>query len=159
MKTLSDFIVVDSSGGDVSLSCYGGDLVLIVNVASHCGFTKQYAGLQTLYDQYKSKGLVVLAFPCNQFGEQEPGSDEVIQNFCSTRYSVTFPVFSKVTVKGPSSDPLFQWLCQQAPGLMGAQSIKWNFTKFLVHRDGQTVKRFAPMVTPEKMESYLLTCL
>lgn len=135
----------------VSLSQYKGKTLLIVNVASECGFTKQYEGLQKLYTDYQKKGLEILGFPCNQFGGQEPGTNEEIQTFCSGRFGVTFPIFSKVDVNGDSADPLFTYLKKECPGILGTEAIKWNFTKFLVSQDGKVLKRFAPTDTPESL--------
>jgi glutathione peroxidase len=125
--------------------------VLIINTASACGFTPQFAGLQTLHDTYGPRGLVVLGFPCNQFGGQDPGNHEQIQSFCQLNYGVTFTMMEKVCVNGDQADPLFQWLKAEAPGLLGSQAIKWNFTKFLVGRNGRVIRRFAPQDAPEKL--------
>ena len=122
-----------------------------MNTASACGFTPQFAGLQTLHDTYGARGLAVLGFPCNQFGGQDPGSPEQIQSFCQLNYGVTFPMMAKVCVNGDQADPLFQWLKAEAPGLLGSQAIKWNFTKFLVGRDGRVIRRYAPQDTPAKL--------
>lgn len=135
-------------GGAGALAAYAGKVLLIVNVASRCGFTPQYAGLEALYRRYADRGFVVLGFPCNQFGEQEPGSDTEIAAFCTTTYDVTFPLFAKVAVNGPGADPLWAWLQAERPGLAGIRAIKWNFTKFLVGRDGAIVARYAPMTKP-----------
>lgn len=144
---------VNRLNGDSSdLSEYKGQVLLIVNTASECGFTPQYEGLESLYQQYKDKGFSVLGFPCNQFGKQEPGSNDEIANFCSTRFSVSFPLFEKVDVNGDNAHPLFQHLKKQAPGILGSQSIKWNFTKFLVDSSGNAVKRFAPKDKPTSLE-------
>jgi len=130
---------------------YRGKTLLVVNVASKCGFTPQYTGLQRLYDDYKEKGLVVLGFPCDQFGHQEPGNEEEIQNFCSTNYNVTFPMFAKINVNGSGTHPLYAHLKSEKKGLLGSESIKWNFTKFLVDSEGAVVRRYAPNDTPEKI--------
>ena len=130
---------------------YRGKTLLVVNVASKCGFTQQYTGLQRLYDDYKEKGLVVLGFPCDQFGHQEPGNEEEIQNFCSTNYNVTFPMFAKIDVNGSGTHPLYAHLKSEKKGLLGSESIKWNFTKFLVDSEGVVVRRYAPNDTPEKI--------
>lgn len=130
---------------------YRGKTLLVVNVASKCGFTPQYTGLQRLYDDYKEKGLVVLGFPCDQFGHQEPGNEEEIQNFCSTNYNVTFPMFAKIDVNGSGTHPLYAHLKSEKKGLLGSESIKWNFTKFLVDSEGAVVRRYAPNDTPEKI--------
>ncbi|MCM3678922.1 glutathione peroxidase [Sphingomonas paucimobilis] len=133
------------------MSAYAGRVLLIVNTASQCGFTPQYEGLEALHRRYEAQGLTVLGFPCNQFGGQEPGDATEIANFCSTTYDVTFPVLAKVEVNGDGADPLFQWLKAEAPGLLGTKRIKWNFTKFLVNRDGEVVGRYAPTTKPEDL--------
>ena len=130
-----------------------GDAMLIVNVASKCGFTPQYAGLELLHRKYKARGLTVLGFPCNQFGAQEPGGPEEIASFCALTYDVSFPVMSKIDVNGPDAHPLFVWLKRQKRGLLGISGIKWNFTKFLVGRDGRIIQRFESAVTPEQMDA------
>lgn len=140
-------------GSSENLQDYAGKVLLIVNVASRCGFTPQYRDLQNLYAKYQSQGLEILGFPCNQFGAQEPGSAEQIQSFCSTNYSVTFPMFDKVDVNGSSTHPLYAFLREQAPGILGTTGIKWNFTKFLVSKDGQTVARMASADGAGKMEA------
>ncbi|MFZ5746280.1 MAG: glutathione peroxidase [Pseudomonadota bacterium] len=142
-----------ADGGTVSLRDYAGQVLLIVNTASKCGFTPQYAGLEELYRRYRDRGFSVLAFPCNQFGAQEPGDAAEIANFCSTSYDVTFPVFAKVDVNGADAAPLFRHLKDKAPGFLGSKAVKWNFTKFLVDRDGRVVGRFAPTTRPEKLAS------
>jgi glutathione peroxidase len=149
MTTVYDFTAQTISGDDVSLSDYRGKVLLIVNTASKCGFTPQYEGLEALYRDLKDRGLVVLGFPCNQFGSQEPGSSEEIASFCNLTYDVSFPMFAKVDVNGPEASPLFAWLKETAPGLLGTTAIKWNFTKFLVDREGQVVDRFASAATPD----------
>lgn len=146
---LYDFTIKTSDGKDTTLSPYQGKVLLIVNVASKCGFTPQYEGLEKLNASYKDRGLMVLGFPCNQFGAQEPGTDSDIQSFCSMNYGVTFPVFSKVDVNGESAHPLYQYLKKEEPGVFGTEGIKWNFTKFLVSRDGKVIKRYAPTTKPE----------
>lgn len=138
------------TGEEKSLSDYEGRVLLIVNTASRCGFTSQYRELQQLYETYRERGLEILAFPCNQFANQEPGSEEEIQKFCETQYNVTFPLFSKVKVKGPDAHPLFKYLTESAPGMLGKE-IKWNFTKFLVNRRGEVVKRYAPQTSPRRI--------
>lgn len=138
-------------GSKASLTEYQGKVVLVVNTASKCGFTSQYAGLQKLYDTYKEKGLVILGFPCNQFGSQEPGSEKEIGSFCQQNYGVTFPMFAKIEVNGEKTAPFYQALKEAAPGLLGSKKIKWNFTKFLISRDGQSVQRFAPQTKPESL--------
>jgi glutathione peroxidase len=140
------------NGTDVSLSEYQGKVLLIVNVASQCGFTPQYKGLEKLYEQFKEKGLVVLGFPCNQFAGQEPGNESDIKSFCELNFGVTFPLFSKINVNGPDAHPLYQYLKNRLPGVLGSEGIKWNFTKFLVDREGEPVKRYASTDTPESME-------
>ena len=135
-----------------SMEKYRGDVVLIVNTASKCGFTPQYDALQKLYEQYKDQGFTVLGFPCNQFGKQEPGSNNDIQQFCQLNFGVSFPMFAKIEVNGDNAAPLFQQLKSDAPGIAGTQSIKWNFTKFLVGRDGRVIKRFAPKDKPQSLE-------
>jgi glutathione peroxidase len=151
MTTLNHFTVRRIDGAELALSTLTGQVVLIVNTASACGFTPQFAGLQTLHDTYGARGLAVLGFPCNQFGGQDPGSPEQIQSFCQLNYGVTFPMMAKVCVNGDQADPLFQWLKAEAPGLLGSQAIKWNFTKFLVGRDGRVIRRYAPQDTPAKL--------
>jgi glutathione peroxidase len=140
------------NGSPENLQDYAGKVLLIVNVASNCGFTSQYRDLQNLYSEYQAKGLEILGFPCNQFGAQEPGSAEQIQNFCSTNYGVTFPMFEKTDVNGGGSHPLYLYLKDQAPGILGTTGIKWNFTKFLVSKDGQSITRFASADGASKME-------
>jgi glutathione peroxidase len=140
------------NGSPENLQDYAGKVLLIVNVASNCGFTSQYRDLQNLYSAYQAKGLEILGFPCNQFGAQEPGSAEQIQNFCSTNYGVTFPMFEKTDVNGGGSHPLYLYLKDQAPGILGTTGIKWNFTKFLVSKDGQSITRFATADGASKME-------
>lgn len=141
------------TGADADLSAYKGHVLLIVNTASQCGFTPHYAGLETLYRQYKDQGLVVLGFPCNQFGAQEPGSAADIAAFCEKNYGVSFPLFDKVDVNGANAHPLFTLLKAEAPGVLGTEGIKWNFTKFLVGRDGKVHDRYAPTTTPAQLES------
>ena len=139
------------NGQEQSLADYEGKVMLVVNTASKCGFTPQYEGLEKVYQQYKDKGLVVLGFPCNQFGAQEPGGKEEIQEFCQLNYGVSFPMFDKIDVNGHNTHPLYEYLKKQATGVLGSESIKWNFTKFLVNRDGKVVDRFAPTTKPEDM--------
>lgn len=138
-------------GEPVDLKQYAGKVLLIVNTASNCGFTPQYKGLEAIYQQFKDKGVEVLGFPCNQFGHQEPGSAGEIGAFCEKNYGVTFPLFDKIDVNGDKAHPLFQHLKSQAPGLLGSQSIKWNFTKFLVKKDGTVFKRYAPQTAPKDL--------
>ncbi len=149
--TLYTLRATDNAGNDVSFETMEGKLILIVNTASKCGFTPQYEGLQELYTKYNSKGLEVIAFPCDQFAHQEPGDDEAIKEFCTLNYGVTFPIMQKIEVNGPGTHPVFAWLKQKAPGVMGG-GIKWNFTKFLVSRDGQSVTRYAPTVKPSDLK-------
>ncbi|OYY71257.1 glutathione peroxidase [Sphingomonas sp. 28-63-12] len=148
MTAITDFQVRGADGKPVDLSAYAGRVLLIVNTASKCGFTPQYQGLEDLHRRYGDQGFAVLGFPCNQFGAQEPGDAAEIATFCTVNYDVTFPVFAKVEVNGSGADPLFARLRQDAPGLMGTTTIKWNFTKFLVDRQGNTVRRYAPNDTP-----------
>jgi len=151
MTSVYDFSARDIDGNERSLADYRGKTLLIVNVASKCGFTPQYTGLEALWRADRDKGLVVLGFPCDQFGHQEPGDEAEIRNFCSTSYDVSFPLFAKVEVNGDGAHPLYKWLKSEGKGILGSESIKWNFTKFLVDRDGQVVKRYAPTDTPEKI--------
>ena len=146
-----DYKVKNISGEDVSMSDYKGKVVLIVNTASKCGFTKQYEGLEELYEKYKDQGFVILGFPCNQFGAQEPGGNEEIKNFCTSTFSVTFPMMSKIDVNGDDADPLYKFLKKEKGGILG-NDIKWNFTKFLIDRDGNVVDRFASQKTPKALE-------
>lgn len=146
------------SGQQIAMADYAGKLVLVVNTASHCGFTPQYAGLEALYKKYAAQGLVVLGFPCNQFGKQEPGGADDISRTCYINYGVSFPMFEKVDVNGAAAHPLFRYLKDALPGVLGGR-IKWNFTKFLVGRDGKPLKRFAPISTPEKLETAIITAL
>ena len=152
MSSVYDFSLKRITGENQSLGEYDGKVLLIVNVASKCGLTPHYNGLQKLYDEYSDRGLEVLGFPCNQFGAQEPGSEADIQEFCTTNFSVSFPMFSKVEVNGPGRDPLYGWLTSQSTEPDGPGDIKWNFAKFLVGRDGQVIARFAPTVEPEAPE-------
>lgn len=148
MTTAHDFSARDIDGNELSLSRYKGEALLIVNVASKCGFTPQYAGLETLQKTYHQRGFEVLGFPCDQFGHQEPGDEAEIRNFCALTYDVSFPMFAKIEVNGRNAHPLYQWLKEQKSGLLGIGAIKWNFTKFLIDRDGQVVRRYAPTDTP-----------
>lgn len=143
-----DYTVTNLQGQAVDLKQYLGKVVLIVNTASKCGFTPQYKGLEAVYQQFKDKGVVVLGFPCNQFGHQEPGRADEIGSFCEKNYGVTFPLFEKIDVNGKNAHPLFQHLKSEAPGLLGIQAIKWNFTKFLIKQDGSVFKRYAPQTAP-----------
>jgi glutathione peroxidase len=149
MPAITDFSVRAADGTPVDLSAYAGKVLLIVNTASKCGFTPQYEGLEALHRQFGDRGFEVLGFPCNQFGAQEPGDAAEIANFCSLTYDVTFPVFAKIDVNGANADPLFVALKKQAPGFLGTEGIKWNFTKFLIGKDGQVVERYAPTTKPE----------
>jgi glutathione peroxidase len=149
--SLYDIKVKNAKNEEVELSKYKGKALLIVNVASECGFTNQYEGLEKLYETYKDKGFEVLGFPCNQFGGQEPGSDEEIQTFCTGTFGVKFPVMAKVDVNGSNASPLYEHLKSEAPGILGTEMIKWNFTKFLVSKDGKVLKRFAPQDKPESL--------
>lgn len=149
---------ISLSGQLISMADYAGKLVLVVNTASHCGFTPQYAGLEALYKKYAAEGLMVLGFPCNQFGKQEPGDANEIAQTCHINYGVSFPMFEKVEVNGPATHPVFRLLKDELPGVLGRR-IKWNFTKFLIGRDGKPLKRFAPVSTPQKMESAILAAL
>ena len=152
MRTIADFSAALPSGQNVSLADKAGKVLLVVNTASKCGFTPQYAGLEKLWRKYRDRGFEVIAFPCNQFGGQEPGDAAEIASFCLLNYGVSFPVLGKVEVNGESAAPLFRWLKDEARGLLGTKRIKWNFTKFLVARDGRVVRRFAPADKPEKLE-------
>jgi glutathione peroxidase len=154
-----NFSVKDIDGTTSSLSRFEGKVLLIVNVASKCGFTPQYKGLQSLYDKFKEKGFEILAFPCNQFGAQEPGNETEIKNFCSLNYNVTFPLFGKIDVNGKNAEPLYEFLKKEEPGILGTELIKWNFTKFLVNKKGEVLKRYAPNVTPESLEHDILKAL
>src|SRR3954462_14184007 len=151
MKTVYDFEARQIDGKTVPLADYRGKVLLIVNTASACGFTPQFGGLEELHKTYGGKGLVVLGFPCNQFGSQDPGSNDEIGAFCQKNYGVSFPMMGKVDVNGAGSHPLYQWLSAEAPGLLGSKAIKWNFTKFLVGKDGQVIKRYAPQDSPASL--------
>jgi glutathione peroxidase len=151
MTTLYDFEARQINGTTVPLEQYRGKALLIVNTASACGFTPQFGGLEALHEKYGQRGLAVLGFPCNQFGSQDPGSNEEIASFCQLNYGVSFPMMAKIDVNGPRADPLFKWLTAEAPGILGSKAIKWNFTKFLVGKDGQVIKRYAPTDKPEDM--------
>jgi glutathione peroxidase len=150
--TIYDFQAKTIDGRDVSLSEYRGKVLLIVNVASRCGFTPQYGGLQKLYDQHKASGFEVLGFPCNQFGHQEPANESEIQTFCDTTYGVRFPLFSKIDVNGSKAHPVFEFLKSAKPGFLGMKLIKWNFTKFLIDRTGRPIKRYSPQTAPSVIE-------
>ncbi|MES0874545.1 glutathione peroxidase [Sinimarinibacterium thermocellulolyticum] len=153
MSTVFDFQAKTIDGRMQKLDAYAGKVLLIVNVASKCGFTPQYKGLEALWRKYKDRGLVVLGFPCDQFGHQEPGDENEIKNFCSLNYDVSFPMFAKIEVNGANAHPLYRHLKGEAPGILGSEAIKWNFTKFLVGKDGKVVKRYGSMDTPEKIEA------
>jgi len=153
MTTLADFQARLPNGDEVSLADRLGKVILVVNTASKCGFTPQYAGLEALWQKYRDRGFEVIAFPCNQFGHQEPGTAEEIGAFCSINFGVSFPLMGKVDVNGPGATPLYDWLKAEAPGIFGSKRIKWNFTKFLIGRDGKVVKRYAPTDKPEKLEA------
>ena len=159
MPSIYDIQVQTANGETTTLAEYQGKVILIVNTASKCGFTSQYAGLEALYRKYSGQGFLVLGFPCNQFGSQEPGDMTEIQNFCSLTYDVTFPLFAKINVNGNDASPLYQYLKSAAPGLLGSEAIKWNFTKFLVDREGNVVERYAPTTTPESLESVIESAL
>jgi len=151
MTTVYDFSAERLGGERVALDAFRGQVLLIVNTASECGLTPQYAGLQQLWERYRDRGLVVVGFPSNEFGRQEPGSSEQIATFCERNYGVSFPMMEKVQVNGEGAHPLWAWLTHEAPGLLGSTSVKWNFTKFLVGRDGAVVKRYAPTALPESL--------
>ena len=158
MTTFHELTATSLRGQPISMADYAGKLILVVNTASQCGFTPQYAGLEALYQKYAARGLVVLGFPCNQFGKQEPGGADEIEQTCHINYGVSFPMFEKVNVNGAAAHPVFRYLKQELPGVLGSR-IKWNFTKFLIGRDGKPLKRFAPFTTPEKMENDILAAL
>ncbi|MGS5089966.1 glutathione peroxidase [Hydrogenophaga sp. A37] len=151
MPSIYDFKAQSIDGKPVDLEQFRGHPLLIVNTASACGFTPQFGGLEQLHQTYGARGLVVLGFPCNQFGHQDPGSNGEIATFCQRNYGVTFPMMSKIDVNGADAHPLYQWLAAEAPGLLGSKAIKWNFTKFLVGKDGSVLKRYAPQDAPEKL--------
>ena len=153
MTTAFDFAATDIDGQARPLADYAGKVLLIVNVASKCGFTPQYEGLEALWRAYRDRGLVVLGFPCDQFGHQEPGDEAEIRNFCSLNYDVSFPMFAKIEVNGAGTHPLYQHLKHEAKGLLGSEAIKWNFTKFLVDKQGRVVKRYAPNDTPASLDA------
>ncbi|MGE3693318.1 MAG: glutathione peroxidase [Novosphingobium sp.] len=152
MPTITDFTATLPNGESASLADKAGKVLLVVNTASKCGFTPQYEGLEALWRKYRDRGFEVIAFPCNQFGGQEPGNAEEIASFCSLNYDVSFPVMGKIEVNGEGATPLYRWLKEQAPGVLGTQRIKWNFTKFLIGRDGKVVRRYAPTDKPAKLE-------
>jgi len=148
-QTIHEFTATTLGGKEQSLAEYKGKVVLIVNTASKCGFTPQYAGLEALYEKYKDQGFVILGFPCNQFGAQEPGSEKEIEQFCQVNYGVKFPMFAKIDVNGSNAHPLYKFLTSEKPGILGIEAIKWNFTKFLVDKEGNPVKRYSPNTKPE----------
>lgn len=153
MNSIYDLTIRDIDDRPVQLGKFAGRVLLIVNTASKCGFTPQYAGLEQLYGNYKDDGFAVLGFPCDQFGNQEPGDEAAIKSFCSLTYEVTFPMFSKIDVNGPNASPLFEFLKERSPGLLGTRAIKWNFTKFLVDRGGKVLERYAPTTKPESLKA------
>ena len=157
--SLYDIDLVTIDGTPQKMEVYRGKTLLIVNVASQCGYTPQYEGLQALYEQFKDRGFVVLGFPCNQFGQQEPGGEAEIEQFCTSKFSVTFPMFAKIDVNGANAHPLYQYLKSEKPGILGTEAIKWNFTKFLVGPDGTVLKRYAPNDKPETITGDLVTRL
>jgi glutathione peroxidase len=159
MPSIYDIPVQTAGGETKTLAEYRGQVMLIVNTASKCGFTPQYAGLEALFKKYATQGFVVLGFPCNQFGAQEPGDISEIQTFCSLTYDVSFPLFAKIDVNGSDATPLYQFLKSAAPGLLGSEAIKWNFTKFLIDREGRVLDRYAPSTTPESLESTIEAAL
>ena len=159
MSTAFDFSATDIVGNPLDFSTYKGNVLLVVNTASKCGFTPQYTGLEELWRKHKDQGFMVLGFPCDQFGHQEPGNEDEIRNFCSLSYDVSFPMFSKVDVNGDGAHPLYQWLKKEKPGLLGIGAVKWNFTKFLIGRDGRVVKRYAPTDKPESIEKDIVAAL
>ncbi len=159
MTTAHDFSASTIDGVEQSLAAYRGQALLVVNVASKCGFTPQYAGLEALHRKFRARGFAVLGFPCDQFGHQEPGTEEEIKRFCTTTYDVTFPLFAKVEVNGNDAHPLYRWLKSEKPGVLGTAAIKWNFTKFLVDRNGSVVRRYAPNDKPEQIETDLAELL
>jgi glutathione peroxidase len=159
MATIYDFSAKTIDGDEQRLDAYRGKMLLIVNVASKCGFTPQYEGLEALYRKFKPKGFVVLGFPCDQFGHQEPGDEAEIRNFCSLNYDVSFPMFAKIDVNGADAHPLYKYLKHEAKGLLGSEAIKWNFTKFLVDKDGAVVRRYAPADTPKSIEKDIAAAL
>ena len=155
MTTVSDFKVLTNVGKELDLASKKGKVLLVVNTASQCGFTPQYEGLEEIYQKYRDQGFEVIGFPCNQFGNQEPGSNEEIQEFCKLNFGVTFPLMQKIDVNGEKASPLFDWMKAEAKGLMGSKSIKWNFTKFLINREGEVVRRFAPTDKPAQLAKHI----
>lgn len=159
MSNVYQFSAKTIDGREVSMRDFEGKVLLIVNTASKCGFTPQYKGLEALHRKYEAKGLTVMGFPCDQFGHQEPGDEAEIKNFCSLNYDVRFPLFAKVEVNGKAAHPLFQYLKKEAKGILGSEAIKWNFTKFLIDREGRVVRRYAPTDTPESIERDIVELL
>lgn len=159
MKTIYDFSVKDSDLKKVHLKNYKDKVILIVNVASYCGLTYQYKDLELLYKKYKDRGFEILGFPCNQFALQEPGSNKDIKNFCDTKYGISFKILNKINVNGSKEDPFYTFLKEQKPGIGGTKQIKWNFTKFLINKNGEVVDRFSPQAEPKDIESYILKVL
>ena len=159
MKTIYDFSVKDSDLKKVHLKNYKDKVILIVNVASYCGLTYQYKDLELLYKKYKDRGFEILGFPCNQFALQEPGNNKDIKNFCDTKYGISFKILNKINVNGSKEDPFYTFLKEQKPGIGGTKQIKWNFTKFLINKNGEVVDRFSPQVEPKDIESYILNVL
>jgi glutathione peroxidase len=159
MASIYDFSAKTIEGNEQKLDAYRGKALLVVNVASKCGFTPQYEGLEALYRTFKDKGFAVLGFPCDQFGHQEPGNEDEIRNFCSLNYDVTFPMFAKIDVNGTDAHPIYRYLKSEAKGLLGSEAIKWNFTKFLVGREGAVLKRYAPTDTPKSIEGDVAAAL
>ncbi len=153
--TVYNFEVETLDGKPVNMKDFSGKALLIVNTASKCGFTPQYQGLEELYEKYRDKGFVILGFPCNQFGRQEPGSGSDIRKFCDTNYNISFPLFSKIKVNGADSHPLYKFLKNEAPGKLGIQRIPWNFTKFLISKDGKVIRRFSPATRPDRIEPHI----
>ncbi|HEY6870907.1 MAG TPA: glutathione peroxidase [Novosphingobium sp.] len=152
-RTLADFSARLPGGRTLDLADYAGKVVLVVNTASRCGFTPQYAGLEALWQAYRDRGFAILAFPCNQFGHQEPGDADEIASFCQVNYGLSFPVMDKIAVNGAEASDLYRWLKDQAPGVLGTRAIKWNFTKFLIDRSGKVAGRFGPLTTPDQLRS------
>ena len=159
MPGLYDIAVVRIDGTETSMADYRGKTLLIVNTASECGYTPQFAGLEALYREFKDRGLMVLGFPCNEFGAQEPGENAAIHDFCMATFDVTFPMFAKIAIKGPNGHPLFKWLAAEQPGILGIEAIKWNFTKFLVDAGGHVVKRYGSMDAPEQIRKDVVKLL
>ena len=159
MSSFYDYTVKNENNQDTALSLYKGKVVLVVNVASKCGFTPQYKGLEELYNKFREQGLEIVGFPCNQFGFQEPGTNDEIQSFCKMTYDVSFPVMFKVDVNGEAASPVYRFLKSEAPGLLGTEMIKWNFTKFLVGKNGQVISRFAPNTEPKDIEKDIVAAL